>query len=204
MPLDRTTLFSNDAPGDAFVARGAAWSFEKESGIYRGPPEKIHDYSFKLFKKRGRSVTHNYVGDDVPVFFDMEIMIRARGLAQAQPAMNLLVSAIAFLEGAITFCPEPFSIEPWRVGTASYTKSFKSMTGLLEACALANRVSRARSLSYAVHKLALSYQSSSPHMMDLHPGESPRRLAAAWLLALRAPAPVDGHGTVAHGQHDRG
>jgi len=28
--------------------------------------------------------------------------------------------------------------------------------------------------------------------------------AAAWPLALRAPAPVDGHGTVAHGQHDRG
>jgi hypothetical protein len=26
-----------------------------------------------------------------------------------------------------------------------------------------------------LHKLALSYQSSSPHLMDLHPGESPRR-----------------------------
>jgi hypothetical protein len=45
---------------------------------------------------------------------------------------------------------------------------------LLDACKLANRVSRARSLTYAVHKLALSYRASSPHMMDLHPGASPR------------------------------
>jgi hypothetical protein len=44
--------------------------------------------------KTRRSVTHNCIGDDVPVFFDMEIMIRARGLAQAQQAMNLLVSAV--------------------------------------------------------------------------------------------------------------
>jgi hypothetical protein len=115
------------------------------------------------------------VSKDVPVFFDMEIMIRARGPAQAQHAMNLLVSSIAILEGSITFCPEPFSIEPWQVGTTSYNKAFMSMTGLLEACELANRVSRARHLTYALHKLALSYQSSSPHMMDLHPGESPRR-----------------------------
>jgi hypothetical protein len=40
---------------------------------------------------------------------------------------------------------------------------------------LANRASRKRSSSYALHKLALSYQSSSPHIMDLDPGESPRR-----------------------------
>jgi hypothetical protein len=175
VPLFHTTLFSNDPPGDAFVSRGAAWSFEKESGVYRGPAEKIHNYSFNLFKKRGRSVTGNYVSDDVPVFFDMEIMIRARGPAQAQRAMNLLVSSIAVLQGSIAFCPKPFSIELRQVGTTSYDKSFMSMTGLLEACELANRVSRARSLSYALHKLASSYQSSSPHMMDLHPGESPRR-----------------------------
>jgi hypothetical protein len=43
MPLFHTTLFSNDPPGDAFVSRGAAWSFEKEAGVYRGPPEKIHE-----------------------------------------------------------------------------------------------------------------------------------------------------------------
>jgi hypothetical protein len=82
-------------------------------------------------------VTHNYVADDVPVFFDMEIMIRAGGSYQAQHSMNLLVSAIAVLEGSMTFCPEPFNIEPWPVGTASYNKSFMSMTGLLEACELA-------------------------------------------------------------------
>jgi hypothetical protein len=45
MPLFHSTLFSNDPPGDAFVSRGAAWSFEKESGVHRGPPDKIHEYS---------------------------------------------------------------------------------------------------------------------------------------------------------------
>jgi hypothetical protein len=175
MPLYHTTLFSNDPPGDAFVSRGAAWSFEKASGVCRGPPKEIHDYSMKLFEERGHAATGNYMSDDVPVFFDMEIMIRAQRPAQAQQAMNLLVSSIAVLEGSITFCPEPFSIEPWEDGTTSHTKSFMSKTGLLEACELANRASRARASSYAVHKLALSYKSSSPHMMDLHPGESPRR-----------------------------
>jgi hypothetical protein len=53
MPLYHTTLFSNDPPGEAFVARGAVWSFEKESGVYRGPPTEMHDYSMKLFEERG-------------------------------------------------------------------------------------------------------------------------------------------------------
>jgi hypothetical protein len=95
--------------------------------------------------------------------------------AQAQQAVNLLGSAIAVLDGSITFSPEPFSIEPWPADTATPTTSFMSKTGLLGACELANRASRKRSSSYALHKLALSYQSSSPHLMDLHPGESPRR-----------------------------
>jgi hypothetical protein len=53
--------------------------------------------------------------------------------------------------------------------------SYMSKTGLLDASELASRASRKRSSSYALHKLALSYQSSSPHVMDLHPGQSPRR-----------------------------
>jgi hypothetical protein len=135
----------------------------------------MHDYSTKLFEQRGHEAIGNYVSDDLPVFFDMEIMIRAQKSAQAQQAMNLLVSAMAVLEGSITFCPEPFSIEPRPAGTAASTRSFMSKTGLLDACELANGASRKRSSSYALHKLALSYQSSSPHLMDLHPGESPRR-----------------------------
>jgi hypothetical protein len=175
MPLFHTTLFSIDPPGDAFVSRGAAWSFEKVSGVYRGPPKEIHDYSMKLFEERGHSATGNTVSDDAPVFFDMEIIIRALKATQAQQAMNLLVSAIAILDGSITFCPEPFRIEPRETGTARNDMLFMSKAGLLNACALANRVSRRSSSSYGLHKLALSYQSSSPHMMDLHPGESPRR-----------------------------
>jgi hypothetical protein len=174
MPLYHTTLFSNDPPGDAFTSRGAAWLFEKESGIYHGPRGKLQQHSFKLFKQRGHAATHNYMGDDAPIFFDMEIMIRARGDGQARRAMNLLVSAMAALEGATTFCPEPFDIVPWPEGVPARTSSFMSKAGLLDACALANRASRDRAASYALHKLALSYQSCSPHMMDLNPGESPR------------------------------
>jgi hypothetical protein len=33
MPLYHTSRFSGDAPGAVFSSRGAAWSFEKESGI---------------------------------------------------------------------------------------------------------------------------------------------------------------------------
>jgi hypothetical protein len=175
LPLFHTTLFSNDFPGDAFDSAGAAWSFEKSSGVYVGPPNAIHERSFELFKERGHAptISHGMSQDELP-FFDMEVLIRARGLSQAMQAFNLLVSSVAVLDGSITFCPEPFSIEPWEVGTTSHTKSYMSMIGLLDACELANRVSRTRSLTYALHKLALSYQSSSPHMMDLHPGQSPR------------------------------
>jgi hypothetical protein len=115
-----------------------------------------------------------YVSEDVPPFFDMEVLIRARELAQANQALNLLISSIAVVDGSITFCPEPFSIEPGEVGATSHTDFWMTRTGLLHACALANRTSRDRSVTYALHKLALSYQSSSPHMMDLHPSESPR------------------------------
>jgi hypothetical protein len=175
MPLYHTTLFSNDPPGDAFVSRGAGWSFEKKSGVYRGPREKIHDYSMKLFAQRGHAATANHVLDGPPVFFDMEIMIRAEKQTHAQRGMNLLVSAIAVLEGSSTVYPGPLRVEPWEVGTTSYRKAFISKDGLLDACELANHASRKRSSNYALHKLALSYQSSSPDLMDLHPGYSPRR-----------------------------
>lgn len=171
MPLFHTSLFSNDPPGEAFVSRGAAWSFEKESGVYRGPAKKVHEYATKLREERGHAPTGNFVD---PIFFDIEVMIRAPGEAQARRALNLLISSIAVREGSSTFCPEPFTIEPREAGTHTRDTSFRSMTGLLDACQLANRASRARKVAYAVHKLALSYQSSSPHIMDLDPGESPR------------------------------
>jgi hypothetical protein len=174
MPIYHTTLFSSDPPGDAFYSSGVAWSFEKASGLYVGPPNAIHERSFELFKERGHApaITHPW-RDGLP-FFDMEVLIRAREVAQAKQALNLLVSSIAVLDGSITFCPEPFSIETCEVGSTSHNSFCMSKTGLLDACTLANRTSRDRSVTYALHKLALSYQSSSPHMMDLHPGESPR------------------------------
>ena len=80
----------------------------------------MYDYSMKLFEQRGHAATANHDLGSAPVFFDMEIMIRAEKPTRAQQAMNLLVSAIAVLEASITFCPEPFSIEPWEAGTTAY------------------------------------------------------------------------------------
>ena len=174
MPVYHTTLFSTDPPGEAFCSRGAAWSFEKEFGICRGSDEEVRAYGHKLFEERGRWPTYISYGECGRSSFDMEIMIRARGPAQARRAMNLLVSAMAVVEGSITFHPEPFSIEPRPVGAAARTRLYRSQSGLLDACELANRSSRSRAASYALHKLALSYQCSAPDMMDLHPGELPR------------------------------
>src|SRR5262245_57143649 len=96
----------------------------------------------KLLKERGHAPAANYGAGDA--FFDMKIMILAQRAAQAQKAMNLLVSSIAVIEGAITFCPEPFSVEPWEAGITPYTKSFVSKTGLLEACERCQRLRRGR------------------------------------------------------------
>jgi hypothetical protein len=71
--------------------------------VYHGPPKKTHDYSMKLFEERGHAATGNYEADDLPMFFDMEMMIRAKGEAQARQVVNLLIAAMAVLEGAITF-----------------------------------------------------------------------------------------------------
>ena len=134
----------------------------------------MREHEAKLRGQRGHAPVGNYFSDEQPVFFDMEVMIRASRLDQARQALNLLVSSVAVLEGSITFCPEPFSIEP--IEDASVPpKSFQTMSGLLNGCHFANRASQNRSFVYAIHKLALSFQSSSPHIMDLDPGESPRR-----------------------------
>jgi hypothetical protein len=78
VPPFHTSLFSNDPPGEAFVSRGAAWSFEA-SGIYRGPAEKMHAYAEKLRQQRGHPTTGDYFSGEMPTFFDMEVMIRAAG-----------------------------------------------------------------------------------------------------------------------------
>ncbi len=174
MPLFHTTMFTNDPPGASFKSIGAAWSFEKRSGLHLGTPEQVHQRSSELLKERGHAPTFNSGFEGGTTFFDEEILIRSRSRSGAMQALNLLVSAAAVLDGSIEACPEPFSIELRQVGTPARTKSFIGRIGLLDACELANRVSRDPPMTYALHKLALSYQSSSPNLMDLHPGYSPR------------------------------
>jgi hypothetical protein len=175
MPLYHTTMFSSEPPGTEFISRGTAWTFEKASGVFTGTKDELATLETKLLNERGHASGAAYRGDDYPILLDMEIMIRAADAATAERAFNQFVAAMAVCESGITFCPEPFTIELREAGTARGQPSYMSTSGLISACMLANRASRKRALSYALHKLHLSYRSVSPHIRDLDPSSYPRR-----------------------------
>jgi hypothetical protein len=175
MPLYHSTLFSHEPPGTEFISRGAAWAFEKASGVFVGSKDELAALQERLFHERGHAPTTGYFGDDQPILFDMEIMIRAADADGAGRALNQLVAAMAVYQSGITFCPEPFAVDLREEGAPRGQPSFMSMDGIIPACVLANRASRKRGLSYALHKLHLSYRSVSPHIRDLDPSSYPRR-----------------------------
>jgi len=83
------------------------------------------------------------------------------------------VSALAVLDGSITFVPEPFSIEPWSEGASGQNKWSMSRSGLTKACELANRASRSRSRSRAAsYAMCESFFASygKPAETDKHSG----------------------------------
>lgn len=176
MPLFRTGLFSTDWPGKAYRSKGAAWTFLKRSGVYRGKSDAVHSHSMKLFEERGHSATAvHWQGGSV--FFDMEVLIEAPSAMRARHAVNMLVASLTTLDGSTAAVPEPFQVEPHVLSAPGRKNWILSRDGLLAACSMANRASRRYSLSYALHKLALSYESSSLHIMDVHPRYAPRRFS---------------------------
>jgi hypothetical protein len=175
VPLYHTTLFTHEPPGGHFRSRGSAWTFEKASGIFTGTKDELADLQERLRNEVGHAPAMAYFGNDEPIIVDMEIMIRARDLAAAERAFNQLIAAMAVVESGITFCPEPFTIELRQEGAPRGVPSYRSISGLIGACLLANKASRKRRMSYALHKLHLSYRSISPDIRDLDPSSYPRR-----------------------------
>jgi hypothetical protein len=167
MPLYHSTIFSGDYPGTAFKAAAPAWQYEKASGVFQGTDDELNAENERIRLERGHAPSQNYYGDKHPVFFDMEIMIRATSEQRARQAVALLCSAIDVLHGSAMLDPmEDIHI---RLSGAKQTMpSFISTSGITAACRFAALVSRA-SLSYAMHKLAYSYRSAGAHYMDMHP-----------------------------------
>ena len=174
MPLYHSTIFSGDYPGTAFQASGAAWRFEKASGVFRGSPEELHAENERLRLERGHAPARHYFDEDHPVFFDMEIMVRASNDQRAREGCNLLCAALDIFHGCvITYVDPAEEIHLRPFGTKHNQRSFFSTTGITAACRFAALASRA-SLSYAMHKLAFSYRSAGAHHMDMHPRYSRR------------------------------
>ncbi|MGY4317248.1 hypothetical protein [Bradyrhizobium sp. JR3.5] len=173
MPLYHSTIFSADYPGTAFKAVAPAWQYEKANGVFRGTGEELHAENERIRLERGHAPSQAYYGDGHPVFFDMEIMIRATTTQRARQAVTLLCSAIDVLHGSAMGYFDPMEDIQIRLsGAKQDTPSFFSTSGITAACRFAALVSRA-SLSYAMHKLAYSYRSAGAHHMDMHPRYSP-------------------------------
>jgi hypothetical protein len=169
MPLYHSTIFSGDYPGTAFKAAAAAWQYEKESGVFQGTRDELRAENERIRLERGHAPTQNYYGDGHPVFFDMEIMIRATTEQRARQAVILLCSAIDVLHGSAMGYSDPIEDIHIRLsGAKQSTSPFFSTSGITAACRFAALVSRA-SQSYAMHKLAYSYRSAGAHHMDMHP-----------------------------------
>jgi hypothetical protein len=162
-----TKLFSMDQHG-AFIAKAAAWTYEKESGLFTGTTKEVAALQERLREERGRAPSFGYFGPDQPTLFDTELTINANNLATANRAFNLYLASLAVCDAGIQMCPEVFDIELTDV-RSSRDNFFMSRYGLLRPCALACRASRNRSLAYAVHKLHLSYRCVSPAIIDLDP-----------------------------------
>jgi hypothetical protein len=100
-----------------------------------------------------------------------EIMIDAPSQQAALRACRLLIASIVVVNGGDAFfLPQPFECEFLAEVGAPENRQFSTLReGLMQACVLAGRASRIRSLGYAVHKLRLSYELVAPALADLDP-----------------------------------
>lgn len=174
MPSFHTGLWSSDANGEAFAIVGAGWTLEKASGRFQGGVQEAQKYAEQVRIQRGIVPALNYV-DTHDCWVSTEILIRAQNQPTAARAYNLLLASMAVCDAGITLLPEPFEHDLEKEGLEPSRLFVMDRSGYLRPCMLAARASRKRSLSYAVHKLHLSYRSASPHIVDLDPTSSPKR-----------------------------
>jgi hypothetical protein len=168
VPLYHTGLFSTDRASEATSFRCGQASFETEPNILTST--EVDELRESIRKQRGRPPVTVWFGETLWCF-DAEITIRAANLQQARTAFNLLVSALAVVDQLI---PEPLDLDLVECPAPPPTPFHFSRDGLLRACLLASRASQRRNTQYAVHRMALSYRSVSPHFVDLDPTQSPR------------------------------
>jgi len=149
------------------VARGAGFTFAKRPGEY----SLTSGEQYRPHPTRDEVLT----GDMWP---SGEIMIDASNHDAALRAFNLFLASVVVLSGGDAFfLPQPFEIERLQEEESKERPEFSTLReGLMRGCVLAARASRGRSLSYAVHKLRLSYSLASPPMIDLDPSHGGPKL----------------------------
>jgi hypothetical protein len=173
VPLYHTGLFSTDETNERLSFRCGQASFEIEPSLFVGTPAELDKRQESIREQRGRPPVMGWF-DATHRSFDAEITIRAANLQQANTALNLVVSALAVVDMGVQFVPEPFDLHLVECPAPPPIPFHFSRHGLLRACLLASRASRRRDTQYAVHRMALSYRSVSPHVVDLDPAQSPR------------------------------
>ncbi|WP_210184210.1 hypothetical protein, partial [Bradyrhizobium macuxiense] len=155
-----SNFFTRDPKEAPSAVRGAGFTFVKRPGEYglaSGEQYRPH---------RTRAEVLN---DEV--WPTGEIMIDASSHDAALRAFNLFLASVVVMSGGDAFfLPQPFEIERLREEGSKERAEFSTLReGLMRACVLAGRASRRRSISYAVHKLRLSYGLASPPIVDLDP-----------------------------------
>jgi hypothetical protein len=163
-----TGLFTTDLVAAPHLARGAGMTFVKV------PREFPHLNSDPPPPRPGPPFPGS---NGTELWQDGEIMIEASSHDAALRAVNLLLASIMVASGDDFFLPSPFEVEFLVQEGSEEKRQFSTLReGLMRACVLAARASRVRSLSYAVHKLRLSYQLANPPIVDLDPSHGgPKR-----------------------------
>jgi hypothetical protein len=168
MTLFHTGLFTMDLVSAPRLVRGAGMVFAKV------PREYPHLNSDPPPPQPGPPFPGSNKND---LWQTGEIMVEATSHEAALRAVNMLLASIVVASGDDFFLPSPFDIEFLIQEGSEEKRQFSLLReGMMRACILAARASRVRSLSYAVHKLRLSYQLANPPIVDLDPSHGgPKR-----------------------------
>jgi hypothetical protein len=162
VPRFHSGIFTTDLRTATGLYRGAGFVFEKREGKYPGAREAGQ-----------RGLLHQPRSLAVEEWHDAEIMIDASNHDAALKAFNLMLASIAVYDGDLFFLPEPLDVEILLPEGSNEKRPLAfSRPNLMRICQIAARASRKRSLSYAVHKLHLSFRSACPATIDLDPYHS--------------------------------
>lgn len=174
MQLYHTGLYSLEPLRQDAVLRAGDATLEKASGYFRGTPAQMRKHSEKLRRERGQSPVQTLEDDGYN--FNTELLIGAADPERAERAYNLLIAAMAVCDMGVHFVPDAFDTSNITPFPAPAPQPFAmSVESLATPCILVSKASCSSELQYAIHRLALSYRSISPHWIDLDPSHSPQK-----------------------------